>query len=108
MNFAVNLVEILDYSKRKLAAASRGWRHAALLLALAVNIVNAGPDHPIPSESLSFVIGEPAPLLEQIESPPLGLPVMDIPKQNPVSEKKIALGRKLFFDRRLSFNGTLS
>ncbi|MEP4149264.1 MAG: cytochrome c peroxidase [Halioglobus sp.] len=33
---------------------------------------------------------------------------MDIPKRNPVSKKKIALGRKLFFDRRLSFNGTLS
>ncbi len=33
---------------------------------------------------------------------------MHIPERNPVSEAKISLGRKLFFDRRLSFNGTLS
>ena len=33
---------------------------------------------------------------------------MAIPERNPVTVEKIALGRKLFFDRRLSFNGTLS
>jgi cytochrome c peroxidase len=33
---------------------------------------------------------------------------MEVPPDNPVSEAKIALGRKLFFDRRLSFNRTLS
>jgi cytochrome c peroxidase len=33
---------------------------------------------------------------------------MHIPARNPITEEKISLGRKLFFDRRLSFNGTLS
>lgn len=33
---------------------------------------------------------------------------MAIPQRNPPTEARIALGRKLFFDRRLSFNRTLS
>ncbi|GAB4464179.1 MAG: cytochrome c peroxidase [Burkholderiaceae bacterium] len=39
---------------------------------------------------------------------PLGLPAVPVPKDNPPSAAKVALGRKLFFDRRLSFNGTMS
>ena len=33
---------------------------------------------------------------------------MDVPHDNPVTKAKIDLGRKLFFDRRLSSNGTMS
>jgi cytochrome c peroxidase len=39
---------------------------------------------------------------------PLGLPAIHHPKDNPPSAKKIALGRKLFMDRRLSHNNTIS
>ncbi|WP_430432430.1 cytochrome-c peroxidase [Methyloversatilis sp.] len=39
---------------------------------------------------------------------PLGLPVMPHPPDNPPTAVRIELGRKLFFDRRLSFNGTMS
>jgi cytochrome c peroxidase len=39
---------------------------------------------------------------------PLGLPALAVPADNPMSARKIALGRKLFFDRRLSPNGTMS
>jgi len=38
----------------------------------------------------------------------LGLPKVPVPKDNPLSRKKIELGRKLFFDRRLSLNNTFS
>jgi cytochrome c peroxidase len=38
----------------------------------------------------------------------LGLPAMTHPKDNTPSAKKIALGRKLFMDRRLSHNNTIS
>ncbi len=38
----------------------------------------------------------------------LGLPAMQHPKDNPPTAKKIALGRKLFMDRRLSHNNTIS
>jgi cytochrome c peroxidase len=39
---------------------------------------------------------------------PLGLPVLEIPADNPLTSAKVTLGRKLFFDRRLSPNGTMS
>lgn len=38
----------------------------------------------------------------------LGLPVMQHPKNNQPTAQKIALGRKLFMDRRLSHNNTIS
>lgn len=46
--------------------------------------------------------------LARLAAPPLGLPPVAIPTDNPPSAAKIALGRKLFFDRRLSRNGTMS
>jgi cytochrome c peroxidase len=39
---------------------------------------------------------------------PLGLPPVEHPADNPPTAEKVALGRKLFFDRRLSVNGTMS
>jgi len=45
-------------------------------------------------------------------SPPtgawLGLPALATPADNPITPAKVALGRKLFLDRRLSPNGTMS
>jgi cytochrome c peroxidase len=52
--------------------------------------------------------GRSADLLALVENPPLGLATVPVPSTNPMSADKIALGRKLFFDRRLSGNGTLS
>lgn len=40
--------------------------------------------------------------------PPLGLPPVSHPADNPPSRAKIELGRKLFMDRRLSHNNTFS
>ncbi len=42
------------------------------------------------------------------EPPMAGLPSVPQPVANPTSPEKIALGRKLFLDRRLSGNGTMS
>ena len=40
---------------------------------------------------------------------PLGLDWhIPVPEGNPVTREKVALGRKLFFDKRLSRDGTLS
>jgi cytochrome c peroxidase len=46
--------------------------------------------------------------LARIHSPPLGLPPVPIPADNPPTAERIALGRKLFFDRRLSRSNTMS
>ncbi len=52
--------------------------------------------------------GKVAELIKFYEKPPLGLPVISVPADNPITSDKIALGRKLFFDRRLSLNNTFS
>ena len=47
-------------------------------------------------------------LIQFALDPPLGLPPVPVPAGNPLTRAKIELGRKLFFDRRLSINDTLS
>lgn len=46
--------------------------------------------------------------LSRSTEPQLGLPPMVHPEDNPPTLEKIELGRELFFDRRLSINGTMS
>ena len=41
-------------------------------------------------------------------TPPLGLPLLPVPAANPLTREKIDLGRRLFMDRRLSHNNTMS
>jgi cytochrome c peroxidase len=65
------------------------------VLALATSVMSGGDD---PDERA----------LQRYESPPLGLPPIPVTEDNPPTREKIALGRKLFFDRRLSFNNTMS
>ncbi len=52
--------------------------------------------------------GQAADLLSNSWKPQLGLPLAPAPENNPADAEKIALGRKLFYDRRLSLNNTFS
>lgn len=45
---------------------------------------------------------------EQTLTPPLGLPPIPWPADNPYSKEKAELGRLLYFDKRLSADGTVS
>ena len=65
-------------------------------------------DYQTDSTSLAARSGQPADLLTVLTSPPLGLPPVPIPADNPPTYPKVQLGRKLFFDRRLSANNTVS
>jgi len=67
-----------------------------------------GSDYKSRSISLLQRKGEAADLLLVLKSPPLGLPPIPVPRDNPVTHAKVQLGRKLFFDRRLSLNSTMS
>ena len=58
------------------------------------------------SRRIGALAGQSANLLALVADPPLGLPPLRI--EPPVTAAGIELGRRLFFDRRLSFNGTLS
>jgi cytochrome c peroxidase len=40
--------------------------------------------------------------------PPLGLPLVPIPADNPLTAEKIALGRKLYYDPILSVDNTIA
>ena len=52
--------------------------------------------------------GQATNLLKTVKKPPLGLPAVPVPANNPLTKEKISLGRKLFYDRRLSLNNTFS
>jgi cytochrome c peroxidase len=63
------------------------------------------------SPAVPVADGAPGPagdLADRLAAPPLGLPPLpDVPAGLP-TPAQIALGRRLFFDRRLSHNGTIS
>lgn len=65
-------------------------------------------DYQTKSVALTRREGQSTDLLKTIAQPPLGLPRVPIPDLNPITAEKISLGRKLFYDRRLSINNTFS
>lgn len=66
------------------------------------------PDFATQSRAVQARVGVPADLVARARKRHLGLPELEFPANNPLSEARVALGRKLFFDRRLSLNGTQS
>lgn len=66
---------------------------------LACHPANEKNNVPIPSPSEAVVLSLSA---------PLGLPPVPLSKDNSLTQTKVNLGRKLFMDRRLSHNNTMS
>jgi len=60
------------------------------------------------SHNASDVAGEFTPELQPLPQPLTGYEPMTIPSDNPMSPEKVALGRQLFFDERLSVDGSRS
>jgi cytochrome c peroxidase len=61
--------------------------------------------------SAAFLAGDRdwnAEALARIAHPPLGLPSLVLSEQDAPDTERIALGRKLFFDPRLSGNGAMA
>ena len=65
-------------------------------------------DYKTRSQSLNSRKGQATDLLKNALNPPLGLPAINTPENNPLTKEKISLGRRLFYDRRLSLNSTFS
>jgi len=63
-------------------------------------------DYTTRSRALELRQGKQADLVEFVKTPPLGLPA--VPGAETTDPVQIELGRKLFFDRRLSLNDTFS
>ena len=57
----------------------------------------------IPPPRPALPIGQPI-----IIKPPLGLPPVPVPKDNPITEETVFLGRKLFFDKLFSRDNTVA
>jgi len=51
---------------------------------------------------------EPEAAAAELPKVPLGLPPVPVPDDNPITPEKVALGKKLYFDTRLSKDGTIS
>jgi len=84
--------------RRSLRSAS-----AAALVVVCASAAAAGPRA---DATAAPTVDEPA--VARLATAPLGLPPVPPPAGEPPSPALIALGRKLFFDRRLSPNGTMS
>lgn len=65
-------------------------------------------DYETHAAALSQRRGHPQDLLYLSRNPGLGLPKVPVPRLHPLTRDKITLGRKLFYDRRLSLNHTVS
>ena len=66
------------------------------------------PGYRTHARSLEARTGVPADMLKTAMQPPAGLPPVNIPADNQLTPEKISLGRRLFYDRRLSHNNTIS
>lgn len=65
-------------------------------------------DYQTQSASLTQRKGSVKDLISLSRYSSLGLPIDPFEVESPLTQSKVALGRKLFFDRRLSLNGTIS
>ena len=54
---------------------------------------------------LAFLFGQPRGYHWDL---PAGIPLPSVPADNPMSDVKVTLGRRLFYDQRLSVNETMS
>lgn len=66
------------------------------------------PDFETRTRAIQARVGVRADLVNRARERHPGLPALEFPAHNPLTEERVALGRKLFFDRRLSLNGTQS
>jgi cytochrome c peroxidase len=66
------------------------------------------PNYETRSRPLGERVGQPADLVGRAQTPQLGLPAIPVPADNPITVESVELGRKLFYDRRMSLNGTQS
>ena len=80
--------------------ASSHWIGVALIIGLTA----CAPSQP-PTESPSETEEADA---TTIPSPPAGFDAVPVPDDNPITAEKVELGRFLFFDKRLSLDGTYS
>lgn len=96
-------VYLIDKNKQLRNIYSVSFLHADTLISDIKTLLIPQTTQTIPPKTL-----KKNHLINTILQPPLGLPKAPIPNENPITAAKINLGKKLFFDRRLSANNTFS
>jgi len=79
-----------------------GWRLMAILVAIPLAAQAQGPKS---SRSKKSRPAKAAPAAPKV---PLGLPNLKVPDDNPTTPDKVELGKMLYFDKRVSKDGTVS
>src|SRR5687768_332297 len=94
---------------KKIRQSTRGGfvvkKHAfCFLLVLALLVSSCGSQPPADAPKT-----EPArPAATPVKLDLVALPPVPVPADNPLTAEKVALGKQLFFDKRLSKNGDMS
>ena len=106
-------VFLIDSERRIRNVYSVSYLHADTLVAdvKTLLMMEAAKSKPSPvsrSYGLATLRAEPLDLIGRAKKVQLGLPEPWAPLDNPLTPEKVALGRQLFYDRRLSLNATLS
>jgi len=78
------------------------WGLLVILAAIPLAAQALGP------ESSQSQTGKPAKAAVAQPGIPLGLPALKVPDDNPITPEKVDLGKLLYFDKRVSKNGTVS
>ncbi|HUT08949.1 MAG TPA: cytochrome c peroxidase [Thermoguttaceae bacterium] len=86
----------------------RVWPAASCTLILALVVLQAACT-PAKTPAESPPPGEkPGESVAQLPEVPLGLPPVPVPADNPMTPEKVKLGKLLYFDKRVSQDGTIS
>lgn len=102
-------VYLIDNQQHIRNIYSTSFLHADTLISdLETVLADSKNTTPDIQQVLQERVGNAADLLKIAQHPPLGLPPLPVPQDNPLTAANIALGRKLFYDRRLSLNNTFS
>jgi len=103
-------VYLIDENQQIRNIYSVAFLHADTLIGDIKTLLQGTAKTPINtySQALAERVGKTTDLLKTVRQIPLGLPALPVPSDNRLTAAKISLGRKLFYDRRLSLNNTVS
>jgi cytochrome c peroxidase len=82
-------------------ATRLGWTLAAAVAAISFVVVVEGAKAPGDP-------GKPSPAALALPKTPAGLPELPVPADNPITPEKVELGKLLYFDKRVSKDGTVA
>lgn len=98
-----------------MSATKCGWLGASVALAVVLVLSESGCQKPTPPSKGAKKPAEKAPetpaekpAAATLPAIPLGLPPLKTPEDNPMTPEKVELGKMLYFDKRVSKDGTVS